>query len=159
MLDRRWLDRSLDRSLRVLLATVAMAMGLSQLSPPAAAQTSAGPAVARHKVIFHVGDAEPAKWTVALNNVFNVRKDLGAANVDIEVVAVNAGLRMLKLDSPESSRVAEAIQGGVRVVACENSMKGQNITRDDLLPGLGYVAAGVVELMQRQREGYAYIRP
>ncbi len=38
-------------------------------------------------------------------------------------------------------------------------MKGQKVTRDDMLPGIGYVAAGVVELMQRQREGYAYIRP
>lgn len=156
-----------DRSLRALIAAVAMASGLMQVSLPATAQSpataaapsSTPPGAARQKVIFHVGDAEPAKWTVALNNVFNVRKDLGAANVDVEIVAVNAGMRMLKLDSPESSRVAEAIQGGVRVVACENSMKGQNITRDDLLPGLGYVPAGVVELMQRQREGYAYIRP
>jgi uncharacterized protein len=114
---------------------------------------------ARQKVIFHVGDADPAKWTVAFNNVFNVRKDLGAANVEIEVVAVNAGIGMLKLDSPESSRIADAIRSGVNVVACENSMRGQKVGREDLLPGIGYVAAGVVELMQRQRQGYAYIRP
>jgi uncharacterized protein len=66
---------------------------------------------------------------------------------------------MLRLDSTESSRIAEAIKAGVNVVACENSMRGQKVTREDLLPGIGYVPAGVVELMQRQREGYAYIRP
>lgn len=143
------------RILRAAVLAIALAGAASLTLSPAAAQAPA----AKQKVIFHVGDAEPAKWMVAFNNVFNVRKDLGAANVDIEVVAINAGIRMLKLDSPESSRIAEAIKGGVKVVACENSMKGQNVTREDLLPDIGYVAAGVVELMQRQREGYAYIRP
>ena len=29
----------------------------------------------------------------------------------------------------------------------------------DMLKGIGYVPAGVIELMQRQQQGYAYIRP
>jgi len=140
--------------------TLAILSGIAFIpASPVAAQAQAVQAGARPKVIFHVGDADPAKWTVAFNNVFNVRKDLGPANVEIEVVAINAGIGMLKLDSPESSRIAEAIKGGANVVACENSMRGQKVGREDLLPGIGYVAAGVVELMQRQREGYAYIRP
>jgi intracellular sulfur oxidation DsrE/DsrF family protein len=149
----------LNCRMRAALA-IAVLAGIAFIpATPVAAQATAVQSGARQKVIFHVGDADPAKWTVAFNNVFNVRKDLGPANVDIEVVAINAGIGMLKLDSPESSRIAEAIKGGVNVVACENSMRGQNVGREDLLPGIGYVAAGVVELMQRQREGYAYIRP
>lgn len=149
----------IHRQFRAALATFLLAIATVGQSLPAAAQSTTGAPGARQKVIFHVGDADPAKWTVAFNNVFNVRKDLGAANVDIEVVAINAGIGMLKLESPESSRIAEAIKGGVKVVACENSMKGQKVTRDEMLSGIGYVAAGVVELMDRQREGYAYIRP
>jgi uncharacterized protein len=140
----------------VLLLAAALAGPILGQAVPAVA---AEPAAAKQKVIFHVGDGDPAKWAVAFNNVFNVRKELGASNVDIEVVAINAGLGVLKLESPQASRVAEAIKGGVKVVACENSMKGQKLTRDDLLPDIGYVPAGVVELMERQREGYAYIRP
>lgn len=147
------------RRIRAVLVAVALAGMAFAPAAPAAAQSPASQTQARQKVIFHVGDADPAKWTVAFNNVFNVRKDLGAANVDIEVVAINAGIRMLKFDSSESSRIAEAIAGGVKVVACENSMRGQKVTREDMLPGIGYAPAGVVELMQRQREGYAYIRP
>ena len=48
---------------------------------------------------------------------------------------------------------------GVSVVACEITMKAQKITRDDMLPKISYVPAGVVQLMQRQKEGYAYVRP
>jgi len=148
-------------SRRIRAVAGAFALAAMALVPvaPAAAQAAGGQPSARQKVIFHVADADPAKWTVAFNNVFNVRKDLGPANVDIEVVAINAGIGMLKLDSTESSRIAEAIKAGVNVVACENSMRGQKVSREDLLPGIGYVPAGVVELMQRQREGYAYIRP
>jgi intracellular sulfur oxidation DsrE/DsrF family protein len=148
-----------SRLIRTAVGVLAVAaMALVPLAR-AAAQSAVGPTSARQKVIFHVGDADPVKWTVAFNNVFNVRKDLGPANVDIEVVAINAGIGMLKLDSTESGRIVEAIKAGVNVVACENSMRGQKVTREDLLPGIGYVPAGVVELMQRQREGYAYIRP
>jgi intracellular sulfur oxidation DsrE/DsrF family protein len=150
-----------QRLMRVVLGAAALAWLAIILVAPTAAQTPvpAVPSGARQKVIFHVGDADAARWTVAFNNVFNVRKDLGPANVDIEVVAINAGINMLRLDSVEGSRIAQAIKDGVKVIACENSMRGQKVVRDDLLPGIDYVPAGVVELMQRQREGYAYIRP
>jgi len=65
----------------------------------------------------------------------------------------------LKLDSPVGTRVADAIASGIKVVACENTMKKTNLTRDDMLPNLNYVKSGVPEIMHRQREGYAYIRP
>ena len=141
-----------------LVSVAAMAAS----SAPAPAPASAAPAPAsaeRYKVVVHVGDAEPAKWTVALNNVANLQKELGAANIDIEVVAINAGLGILKVDSPVGTRVDEALKSGVAIVACENSMRGQKLTRDDMLNDIGYVKAGVVELMERQRQGYAYIRP
>ena len=38
-------------------------------------------------------------------------------------------------------------------------MRGQKLTRDDMLPKVDYVAAGVVELMRKQQQGWAYIRP
>jgi len=114
---------------------------------------------ARYKVVVHVGDGEPAKWNVALNNVANLQKELGAGNIDIEVVAINAGLGMLKIDSPVGGRVADALRSGVVIVACENSMRAQKLAREDMLGDIGYVRAGVVELLERQRQGYAYLRP
>ena len=48
---------------------------------------------------------------------------------------------------------------GVAVVACENTMRNQKLSKDDMLPKIGYVQAGVVELMQKQQQGWAYIRP
>ncbi|MDP1682185.1 MAG: DsrE family protein [Burkholderiales bacterium] len=114
---------------------------------------------AKQKVIFQVSDADPKKWNLALNNAKNVQTDLGKENVEIEIVAYGPGIGMLKLDSEVGNRITEAAGSGVKVVACENTMKGQKLTKDDMLANIGYVKAGVVELMQKQQQGYAYIRP
>ena len=114
---------------------------------------------ARNRIVFQVSDAEPAKWNLTLNNLKNVQTDLGAKNVEIEIVAYGPGLGMLKADSVAGNRVADALAAGVSVVACENTMKNQKITREDMLPKIGYVEAGVVQLMKRQQQGWAYIRP
>jgi hypothetical protein len=38
----------------------------------------------------------------------------------------------------------------VKVIACENTMRGQKLTKDDMLGGISYVPAGVI--MKRQLE-------
>jgi intracellular sulfur oxidation DsrE/DsrF family protein len=118
-----------------------------------------GGAWAQAKVIFQVSDNDPAKWNLTLNNVRNVQNDLGEDKVVAEIVAYGPGIGMLKGDSPVAKRVAEALGKNVKVVACENTMKAMKLTYDDMLPKIGYVPAGVVELIQKQGEGYAYIRP
>ena len=108
---------------------------------------------------MQVSDADPAKWNLALNNAKNIQADLGAANVDIEIVAYGPGIGMLKADSVVGNRVGEAVADGVAVLACENTMRGQKLAKDDMLPKIGYASAGVVEIMQKQQQGWAYIRP
>ena len=120
---------------------------------------SAGAAMAQNKVVFQVSDADVAKWNLTMNNVRNVQQDLGADKVTIEIVAYGPGIGMLKLESPLAQRIADALGQRVHVVACENTMTAQKITRADMLPNISYVPAGVVELMQKQQQGYAYIRP
>jgi intracellular sulfur oxidation DsrE/DsrF family protein len=111
------------------------------------------------KVVMQVSDADPGKWNLALNNARNVQQDLGADKVDVEIVAYGPGIGMLKMDSVVGNRVAQALASGVSIVACENTMHAQKLARADMLKDIAYVPAGVVRLMQRQKEGYAYIRP
>lgn len=124
-----------------------------------AAMMLCGTAWAQSKVVFQVSDNDPAKWNLTLNNVRNVQTDLGDDKVVAEIVVYGPGIGMLKADSPVAQRVADALGKRVKVVACENTMKAQKLTYDDMLPKIGYVPAGVVELIQRQAEGYAYIKP
>lgn len=111
------------------------------------------------RAVIQVSDNDPHKWNLALNNARNVQNDLGAEATELEIVVYGPGIGMLKADSPVAKRVADALGKGVKVVACENTMKGQQLTYGDMLPNIGYVNSGVVELMERQRKGWAYIRP
>ncbi len=79
--------------------------------------------------------------------------------MDIEIVAYGPGIGMLKLESPTGARVADAMKANVKVVACENTMRGQKLTQADMLPAVSYVPAGVTEIMKKQGEGWAYLRP
>ena len=140
---------------------IALSAALTALlvAPLTGAMAQATAAAKTHKVIFQVSDADPAKWNLALNNAKNVQDDLGKDNVTVEIVAYGPGLGMLKAESVAGNRIADAMGAGVAVVACENTMFNQKLTRDAMLPKIGYVKAGVVELMLKQQEGYSYIRP
>ena len=84
---------------------------------------------------------------------------MGKDNVDIELVAYGPGIAMLKADSLVGNRIEDAGKDGVRVVACDISMKNQKLVKDDMLRGIAYAPAGVVQIMERQKQGWSYIRP
>jgi intracellular sulfur oxidation DsrE/DsrF family protein len=142
-----------------LFAGLVLASALCLNAGSAAGAESPQSAAQRNRVVIQVSDAEPSKWNLALNNARNIQTDIGASNVDIEIVAYGPGLGMLKADSVVGHRIDEAGKAGVKILACENTMRAQKLTQADMLPGIEYVPAGVVELMQRQQQGWAYIRP
>ena len=117
------------------------------------------PASPRPRMVIQVSDGDSARWNLALNNAKNAQNDLGADKVQIEIVAFGPGIGMLKFDAVTASRIDDAIKSGIGVVACENTMTAQKIVRADMNPSISYVPAGVVQIMKRQQEGWAYIRP
>ena len=138
---------------------IASVVAVACLAFAAAAPAQSPQASARSKVVLQVSESDPAKWNLALNNAKNIQTDLAPPNVDIEIVAYGPGIGMLKADSVVGNRVDEAIAAGVKVVACENTMRAQKLTQTDMLNKISYVQAGVVEIMQKQQQGWAYIRP
>jgi uncharacterized protein len=143
---------SLARLLSV--ATLAALAGVASFG--ALAEGATAP---KNRVVMQVSDNDPAKWNLALNNARNLQSDLGAKNVEIEIVAYGPGIGMLKAESVVGNRIGEALGNGVKVSACENTMHGQKLTKPDMLNGIGYVPAGVVEIIQKQQQGWAYLRP
>jgi uncharacterized protein len=146
-----------------MIRAVALGLVLTLAGAPAGYAADKGATAAsaakKGRLVIQVSDNDPAKWNLALNNASNVQKDLGASNVDIEIVAYGPGIGMLKSESVAGNRVNDAMAAGVKVVACENTMQGQKLAKSDMLANIGYVNAGVVELMQKQQEGWAYLRP
>lgn len=150
-----------DFSRRSLAASAATALAAGLLPAAVSAQSAPAPAngARKNKVVFQVSDNDPGKWGLALNNAHNVMTDLGEDTVDMEIVVYGPGIAMLKAGSPLAQRITATLKSGVKVVACENTMKAQKLEYKDMLPDIGYVPAGVVELIKKQQQGYAYIRP
>lgn len=121
--------------------------------------TPATPVAQKARIVLQVSDNDPAKWNLALNNARNAQNDLGKDKVDLEIVAYGPGINMLKMDATIANRVSQAIGTGISIVACENTMTAQKIVKADMNPSVTYVPAGVIQLMKRQQQGWAYIRP
>lgn len=146
-----------SRTRRTFLRTAALlplAAGLT------AAFAQGGAPGQKPRLLIHVSENEPARWNMALANARNAQDDVGGADkIDIEVVANGPSVLALKSDGAVAAKVSEAIASGVKVVACENSMKAFKVARSDMQPGVTYVPAGIIELTRKQQQGWAYVRP
>jgi hypothetical protein len=112
-----------------------------------------------HKAVFQITDGDTNKWNLVLVNALNVLEALGRDKVKMEIVVYGPAIDMLRIESEVAPRVDEVIESGVRIIACENTMRGQHLTPADMLPNIHYTRSGVAYLMEKQEQGYAYIRP
>ncbi len=107
--------------------------------------------------MIQVSTPETRIWSQALNYVENLQSLYGKDNVEIEIVALGWGIGMLKFDSPLATRVADTLKRGAGLSACEVTMSRQKLQKQDMLPDIGYVPAGLGQIIKRQREGWSYI--
>jgi intracellular sulfur oxidation DsrE/DsrF family protein len=134
------------------------------LLPLALASAGAGE---KHKLALQISDNDPEKMNAVLNVAANVSKfysDKGE-EVDIQIVAFNAGLHMLRDDtSPVKPRLKSFKQGmpNVSFRACENtldSMARKEGKEPPLVENAERVKAGVVTLIELGEKGWTIVRP
>jgi intracellular sulfur oxidation DsrE/DsrF family protein len=144
-------------ALRALFAAVLLLP--VALSPASAAE--------KHRLALQISDNDPVKMNATLNVAANVSKfysDKGE-EVEIEIVAFNAGLNMLRQDkSPVLTRLKSFKQGmpNVTFKACENTLDAMTRTEGKeppLVENAGRVPAGVVTLMELAEKGWTIVRP
>ncbi|MBS1135426.1 MAG: hypothetical protein H6R02_2567 [Burkholderiaceae bacterium] len=120
-------------------------------------QAAAQAAPAKQHVIIQVSTPEQRIWNQAINYVENLQELYGKDNVEIEIIALGWGIGLLKFDSPLATRVADSMKRGAKLQACEVTMGRQKLTKQDMLPDIGYVPAGLGQIIKRQKEGWSYI--
>lgn len=112
----------------------------------------------KNNVIFHVDETE--KWTLALKNISNLLQLKNSNLIQIEVLANSEAVKGFILpQSPFDSDMRWLYAQGVTFVACNNALNALEINQKQLMPFVKVVPAGVLELIERQAEGYAYIKP
>jgi intracellular sulfur oxidation DsrE/DsrF family protein len=131
-------------------ATLALALALRSLS-------FAAHPVSATKVVVQISNDAPRTWSTDLNNADNVLAAIPGAEVDTMVY--DLGIGMLKAESTVANRVAKAVSSGIKVVACENTIRKAKLNPQDMHADIGYVPSGVVEIMAQQGDGWSYLRP
>jgi intracellular sulfur oxidation DsrE/DsrF family protein len=139
--------------LRTLLASLFAATLLAVSALPAVAQS------AKSGVVLQVSDESPATWNQTLNVARNIQAVYGKDKVDVEIVVFGNGHGLLKFDSPLANRIDDALESGVQVAMCENTMKANKLTKADMHAKIGYVKAGVIEIIEKQKQGWNTLRP
>jgi intracellular sulfur oxidation DsrE/DsrF family protein len=116
----------------------------------------------RLKVVYHLSDAE--KVNFVLGNIQNHIDGVGGPeHVTIALVIHGPALKAFhsaQANPDISKKIGDFSRDGVELAACGNTMKAQNVTLSDLLPGFASAEkGGVVRLAELQSQGYLYLRP
>lgn len=124
-------------------------------------------AAAKHRLALQISDKDPQKMNTVLNVAANVSKYYSekGEEVEIQIVAFNAGLNMLRQDkSPVLTRLKSFKQGmpNVSFMACENtldSMERKEGKKPPLVENAELVPAGVATLIELGEKGWTIVRP
>jgi uncharacterized protein len=115
----------------------------------------------KYRLLLQVSEDSVDKLNLALNSAYNAQMAFGPENIEIEIVVFGAGVNTLKYYAPIpiADKVKEAKYAGVRIVACDKAMRTHKLRPSDMLPEVRYVESGVAEMVEKQTEGWSYVRP
>ncbi len=112
------------------------------------------------QIVFSVTEGDDKAINHVLSSANNVLKFYGPENVEMRIVAYSGGIRtLLKKEKAIAVRVDALMQYGVVFVACGNTMRTKKIDKSELIDGSEVVTAGIVEMIERVKSGWTYIKP
>ena len=122
---------------------------------------ASGGAQQSHRVVIHLNSGEEKVQRAALNNIKNLYNELGPQKLTVELVVHGAGLPLLvKKGTTFADELTDLKRTyGVNYTACSNTMKTMRVTREDLIGEVGDTVPAMVRLMERQEQGWVYIKP
>lgn len=111
-----------------------------------------------YKVVFDITSKDTNVHKAVIrwcNEIINASPD-----AKLEVVYYGQSLEMITQGKSIVSNdvIRLASDKKVSFTVCATAMKRWNIDKSQLLPGVTSVADGIYEILQKQREGYAYIK-
>lgn len=114
--------------------------------------------------IFPITSGNEHDISHVLSSASNVMKFYGPEKCEIIIVCYSQGIKTVLskayfFDKDIQKRVRSLMTYDVEFIACGNTMKTYKINKKELLEGVDIVTAGIVELIERQKSGWTYIRP
>jgi uncharacterized protein len=115
----------------------------------------------QRKVVFHLDAEQEELLTLALENIKNLFREVSPQACQVAMVANGKAVKLFHKDRlvAHAPDMQELHRQGVHFKACRNALAKNNISKTDLLDIIEVVPAGILELIDLQAKGYAYIKP
>jgi uncharacterized protein len=144
----------------VLVTTATIAQLTEKASEQNRAFTGALAIKDQYHAIYQLDNNDTKVIEKTIRNINNALKDPRlAGKLQIELVVFSGGTDALLKGSKYEDDVKALVEKGVIVAQCGNTLKERNINRDQLYDFIALVPSGNGELIIRQGEGWAVIKP
>jgi intracellular sulfur oxidation DsrE/DsrF family protein len=134
--------------MKKLLLLVTILLGL-------AAHAQEGPT--HHRIIIQLTSGDTLVHRNLMKQLRNMKE--AAPTMELEIMCHGPGMDLLMSDrSVVQAKVKEFAAQGIVFLACENTIKERNLDRAKVLPEAGFVKAGIIHIVERQEQGWSYIK-
>ncbi len=113
-----------------------------------------------YHAIYQLDVNDPKRIEKVIRNINNALNDPRlTGRLTIELVAFSGGTDALIKGSKYEQDLIALVEKGVIVAQCNNTLKERKITREELYDFIAIVPSGNGELILRQAEGWAIVKP
>lgn len=111
-----------------------------------------------YRVVFDMSTRDSVSQQALLREATLITTENPSAKLEVVIYGQGLGL-VTKAQSPQAAAIQDLITGkNVNFKVCAFTMKRNNVTEQDLLPGIQVVPDGIYEIISKQREGWGYIK-
>ena len=112
-----------------------------------------------YDLVLHV-DKVDGSLSIAFTNAINYARALPNDSYNMVLVVNSRAVTQLVASNVEiKGALEEALAHGLSVRVCQNALAATGTDPKSLYPQCQIVPAGLVELVNLQRAGYAYVKP
>ncbi|MBL8011893.1 MAG: DsrE family protein [Flavobacteriales bacterium] len=111
----------------------------------------------QHRIVMQLTSGDTLVHKNLMKQVKNMLEASPTARID--VVCHGPGMDMLMTDrSTVQAKVKEFVARGVAFTACDNTIRERQLDPDRVMPEAGHVKAGIIHIVERQEDGWSYIK-
>ena len=111
-----------------------------------------------YDIVFHLDQGQD-ELNIVLSNIANYLKALADEQFTAVLLVNGPAITLMVKDTDNCAKLAALRDQGLDVRVCNNALTHFGIAPDDLCPCCRIVPAGVVELVDLERKGFAYVKP
>lgn len=111
----------------------------------------------KHRIVMQLVSGDTLVHKGLMRQLRNMLE--AAPTLQMEVVCHGPGMDLLMSDrSIVTDKVKQFSERGIVFLACENTIKERDLDRSKVLPEAGFVKAGIIHIVERQEQGWSYIK-